>query len=466
MRSLAEAALSPAHVASAGLCIGCGGCALTDPAARMAIAPDGQFKPAGPPEWTKRESATLARTCPFSPHAANEDEIAAALFPAAGGGDGLTGRYLSAHVGHAAQGAFRANGSSGGMASWIAAELLRRGLVDGVAHVSPRPPTAQDGRLFAYGISRDAAALNAGAKSRYYPVELSAVLREIEVVPGRYAVIGIPCFIKAVNLWRRENPLLADRIAFTIGLFCGHMKSAHMAGSFAWQSGIAPPALAAIDYRHKQPDRPANWYAARLVGADGSSRVADWWNLVDGDWGAGFFMNSACNFCDDVMAETADVALGDAWLEPYSSDGRGTNVVVVRSAAMEQLVAQGIANGALDLSPVDAGFVARTQAAGLRQRREGLAYRLAVSDLPITPRKRVVPSRAIPARRKLIYRMRMAITRWSVPAYRTARALGWRGFYTGWARLALAAYHGLAYSRGRLGRLVDRIIDPARTGAD
>lgn len=432
----------------------------------MALDRDGQFKPAGPPAWTDRPSRTVARTCPFSPQAANEDELAAALFPHAHSGDAMTGRYLSAHVGHAAQGAFRENGSSGGMASWIAAELLRRGLVDGVAHVVPRAPTPQDGRLFAYGISRDAGALNAGAKSRYYPVELSAVLREIAEVPGRYAVIGIPCFIKAVNLWRRENPVLADRVAFTIGLFCGHMKSAHMAGSFAWQSGIAPARLVAIDYRHKQTDRPANWYAARLLANDGASRVADWWNLVDGDWGAGFFMNSACNFCDDVMAETADIALGDAWLEPYSSDGRGTNVVVVRSAAMEQLVAEGIAQGALSLSPVDADFVARTQAAGLRQRREGLAYRLAITPLAMTPRKRVAPSRAMPARRKLIYRMRMAISRWSVRAYRAARVLRWRGLYTGWARLALAAYHGLAYSRGRLGKLVDRVIDPARTGGD
>ena len=133
---------------------------------------------------------------------------------------------------------------------------------------------------------------------------------------------------------------------------------------------------------------------------------------------------------------------------------------------MEQLVAEGIAQGALSLSPVDADFVARTQAAGLRQRREGLAYRLAITPLAMTPRKWVAPSRAMPARRKLIYRMRMAISRWSVRAYRAARVLRWRGLYTGWARLALAAYHGLAYSRGRLGKLVDRVIDPARTGGD
>jgi coenzyme F420-reducing hydrogenase beta subunit len=52
-------------------------------------------------------------------------------------------------------------------------------------------------------------------------------------------------------------------------------------------------------------------------------------------WGAGFFQNSACNYCDDVVAETSDIAFGDAWVEPYSSDGRGTNVVGGALAAGE-----------------------------------------------------------------------------------------------------------------------------------
>src|SRR3546814_3374610 len=77
-----------------------------------------------------------------------------------------------------------------------------------------------------------------------------------------------------------------------------------------------------VEFRLKNPARPANWYTAQLSLKDGNSLSKDWWHLVDGDWGAGFFQNSACNFCDDVVAETADISFGDAWLEPYSSDGR------------------------------------------------------------------------------------------------------------------------------------------------
>ena len=80
----------------------------------------------------------------------------------------------------------------------------------------------------------------------------------------------------------------------------------------------------------KDESRPANWYRAHLELDDGSSAAEDWWHLADGDWGAGFFQNPACDWCDDVVGETADVSFGDAWVEPYSSDGRGTNVMVVK----------------------------------------------------------------------------------------------------------------------------------------
>ena len=460
----ADASITPRTIVTSGLCIGCGGCTTLEPTAPMRWDADGHLKP----DVSRAQSApaSFAQICPFSPKAANEDTIAADLFPQAPEGDALIGRYAGAYVGHVAEAEFRIGGSSGGMVSWVAAELLRRGLVDGVAHVTPRARDEGDGRLFGYRISRSTDDLREGAKSRYYPVELSGVLAEIAAVPGRYAVVGIPCFIKAVNLLRRENPIFAERITHTIGLFCGHMKSAKMVDSFALQTGVEPEQVTAIDYRLKNPDRPANWYTAQLVLKDGSTRQQDWWHLVDGDWGSGFFMNSACNFCDDVVAETADIAMGDAWVEPYSSDGMGTNVVIARSPLMLELVQEGIAQGRLQLSEVDHAFVSQTQAAGFRQRREGLAYRLARARLPVQPVKRVAPSRAIPARRKLIYRMRQSISRGSHRAFRLSRALHWPALYIRWGQAALAAYHGLAYSRGRVGKLVDRFIDPKGGGRD
>jgi coenzyme F420-reducing hydrogenase beta subunit len=257
----------------------------------------------------------------------------------------------------------------------------------------------------------------------------------------------VPCFIKAVHLLRQRDAILSERIVFTLGLFCGHMKSARFVESFAWQLGAPFEQVKAVEYRLKNPDRPANWYTAHLTLADGSARWQDWWHLADGDWGAGFFQNPACNYCDDVVAETADISFGDAWVEPYSSDGRGTNVVIARSPLLDQMLRDAIAQGRLALSPVDAVFVAETQAAGLRHRREGLAYRLRILPPRLPLRKRVQPAAHLPLHRKLIYRARAAICTWSHRIFALARRTNMPSLYLHWARLTLAFYRRLAYSR-------------------
>jgi coenzyme F420-reducing hydrogenase beta subunit len=449
---------SPRDIVNSDLCIGCGSCVARANAfaSRMELDRYGQYKPTGSPEWLRRRSSEFARICPFSPGARDENELAEQLFPDAGRHDSAVGRFRAAYVGYVAEKDFRERGSSGGMVSWVLAELLRSGRIDGAAHVAATDPK-RDGLFFRYRISRTEDEILAGAKSRYYPVELSDALGLIRANPGRYAVVGVPCFIKAVQLLRRYDPVFRERIRFTLGLFCGHMKSARFVESFAWQMGVPVDDVQGVEFRRKDPDRPANWYTAQLTLRNGQVVQKDWWHLADGDWGAGFFQNSACNACDDVVAETADIAFGDAWVEPYSSDGRGTNVVIVRSPEMERLVTTGFEQGRLHLTPVDARFVEQTQAAGFRQRREGLAYRLSWRRPGVKPSKRVPPdSRGLSARRKLIYRFRSLITAWSHPVFRFARLIRRPGLYIRWARLALAIYHGLAYSRGWLGAMIDR----------
>jgi hypothetical protein len=145
------------------------------------------------------------------------------------------------------------------------------------------------------------------------------------------------------------------------------------------------------------------------------------------------------------------------WVEPYASDGRGTNVVIVRSPLMARLIAAGIKAGRLVLEPVDSAFVEQTQAAGFRQRREGLAYRLCWRHTGVQPRKRVAPeAHTLATRRKLMYWARSMITTWSHRVFWCARVLQRPGIYLRWARMAVYVYHGLAYSRGKLGALLDR----------
>lgn len=436
---------SPGDIARSGLCIGCGACSCAN-AVQLKWDRFGQYKPAGP-EY-RRRSERFSGICPFSPASVHEDRLAAECFPGAPQRSSRLGSFRSTWLGSVEEGSFREGGSSGGLVSWTLVELLKRGLVDGVAHVVPG---TSDGMLFHYRISRTEAEIRAGAKSRYYPVEMSGILRQIQAAPGRYAVVGVPCFIKAVRLLCRQDEVLRQRIVFTLGLFCGHMKSARFAESLAWQMDCERPPAGGFDFRVKDVNRPAGTYTAAVV-IQGEERRRDWWNMPDGDWGAGFFQNSACNFCDDIVGETADASFGDAWVAPYASDGRGTNVLVVRSEQLEALFLQAADAGRLSLSAAAPELVEKTQEAAFRQRREGLAYRLCWSRTGVRPRKRVHPSsRRLGLRRKAVYRIRAAISFWSHRIFWCAQLLHWRELYLAWARGAAALYGGAAYLRGRTG---------------
>jgi hypothetical protein len=145
-------------------------------------------------------------------------------------------------------------------------------------------------------------------------------------------------------------------------------------------------------------------------------------------------------------------------VEPYASDSRGTNVVVVRSPMIHQLIEMGRTAKQLELAPVDADFVEQTQAGGFRQRREGLAYRLCWSHPQLEPRKRVQPNSAKLAwRRKIVYRTRSFISKWSHLIAWLAARTGWRTLYIRWARWMATLYAGFAWSQGRVGKLLDKL---------
>lgn len=452
---------SPKNIIDSDLCIGCGICAAYASAkgdlTYMHFDAFGQLKPKISGEWYSIPSESFSRTCPFSPSSKNEDEIAEDRFPGILKYSPGTGRFITNYIGFANEEGFRMEGSSGGMTTWVACKLMREGLIDGLAHVIPVENPQESGKFFRFSISRSEEEIRHGAKSRYYPVELSEVLKEIREIPGRYAVVAIPCMVKAVHLLRDTDPVYHERIVFTLGLFCGHMKSSRFTESIYWQMNIRLKKVRTIDFRNKLPGRPANWYNALVSTVDGRNFSKDWWQLADGDWGAGFFMNNACNYCDDVVAETADISFGDAWVEPFSSDGRGTNVVIVRSEIIEKILQSGMTSGKLKLEHVNASLVESTQAAGLRMRREGLSYRLTRNIKGLKPVKRAeADSGIIPEERKRIYRMRIIISKWSHCIFRFSRITGAHFIYLQWARTATAIYHSYAYQSGKLSEIKKR----------
>jgi coenzyme F420 hydrogenase subunit beta len=421
-----------ATVFSGGYCIGCGACSLgrRDYPVTMELDEFGCFRPRVIAGGDADAAWDLPTVCPFSAAAEGEDALAEPRFAESCGYHPKIGYYAANYAGYVAEGGFRRQGSSGGMGSWILCELLRRGLVDAVVHVQPREPSPDDGRLFAYAVSRTPEQVAAGAKSRYYPVEMSGVLRFVRENPGRYAAMGVPCFAKALRLLGRHDPLFAQRVQFCVALFCGHLKSTAFAELFSWQCGIKPGDLLAIDFRKKLPGRRASQYGVELKGrSEGAVAVRDAAvdELYGTDWGLGFFKYHACDWCDDVVGETADVSVGDAWLPQYTPDSRGTNVVIARNAVIRQIIEEARSQGRLVLDDLGPDEMAASQRGGFRHRRDGLAYRLHLAEKTGRwhPPKRVPPDACRHDRRfRRIQELRSRLARESHVAWKAAVEAG------------------------------------------
>lgn len=136
------------------------------------------------------------------------------------------------------------------------------------------------------------------------------------------------------------------------------------------QNGIQFP-----EYRIKDTTSTASDYSFGCVDASGDSKKIKMREVGD-MWGTGLFKANACDFCDDVVTELADISLGDAWLEPYSLDGKGTSVIITRSPLAESLIQDGISNSDLHIEPISPDTMRASQQGSYNHRHEGLYVRL------------------------------------------------------------------------------------------
>lgn len=403
---------------AATYCVGCGACAYLDPAFNIVKNIDGCYQASAQGSIANEEAVNSA--CPFA-SSINEDVLGGELFSKQAGihHDQYLGYWLNAYVGYASADGWRSRGSSGGMVSWLASKMLEDGLVDAVIHVKDGPDPEH---MYTYQVSHNVDELKTGAKSKYYPIEMSEVLSYVREHDGKYLFIGIPCFVKAIRLLRRQDEVLNKRIRYCIGLVCGHLKSDFFAKSEAWESGVPLDDIARVDFRHKTPGSPASDYAVEVRRTSGEEpvikRTAE---LSTTNWGLGYFKYNACDYCDDVLAETADVTFGDAWIPKYVNDGEGCNVIVVRNQDVQDLFDRH--RDELVLHDSDSAEVYQSQAGGFRHRRQGLACRLYVHKQrgEWTPTKRVKPSLdGISKKRQKTYAMRTVLKNESFVAFRRA----------------------------------------------
>jgi coenzyme F420-reducing hydrogenase beta subunit len=372
------------------LCIGCGLCSAICPQHTLEMKWNqyGEYNPIEV-KSCDTECGLCLKVCPFEEGNDNEDTIGKAYY---GNIPGVchrpeTGYFLESFVGYAPNN--RELGSSGGMATWLLSTLLKKGIVDYVIAVVPNDDPDQ---LFKFAVLNNPESILKSSGSAYYPVELSGVLREIQNKPGKCAIIGLPCFIKAIRLATQKNKKLNEKIHTIVGIVCGQLKSKYYTEYISALSGVNTP-LQKVNFRGKSPEKPASNFYFSCTSKKGAVGKIFWDEGVAEAWLNRWFTPNACNYCDDVFAECADVTFMDAWLPEYFEDHKGNNLILVRSVNAQKIIHDGIAYEEINLKMIPIQKVIESQPAGISEKRINLAYRLYLSVHKgyFAPQKRIKP---------------------------------------------------------------------------
>ena len=317
----------------------------------------------------KTVSTDVLKVCPFNPNpedaVQNEDKLAEIFLAAAPKYEPLVGKYTDTYIGYSKD--FRDSSSSGGIATYVLYELLKRKLVEHLFIV------VGEGSTFKYRVFSDPEEIKKISKTRYYPVTMEALFVELEKTEGRIAVSGVACFIKALRLKQYYYPDLKMRIPFMLGIICGGLKSRFFTEFLAQSSGIRSGYIDQ-EYRIKDPHGTASDYS---FGATDSNGVRHQMKMskVGDMWGSGLFKAEACDYCTDVLTELADISVGDAWLPGYRNDGRGNSVVITRSHLAENIIRTGIENGDLVLDQVASHKIVDSQKSSFAHRQDAAQFR-------------------------------------------------------------------------------------------
>jgi coenzyme F420-reducing hydrogenase beta subunit len=409
-----------------GYCIGCGTCASACPSnIKMIENKEQKYEAKVFKELDDSQLTKALKVCSFSNEGLNEDEIGEKVFDLSEVSKGdVIGYYKSLYAGHVVADDLRSKATSGGIITWTLDQLLKNNLIDAVIHVKG---SEKEGTIFEYGISKTTEEIIQGAKSRYYPVELSEVMEYVLKNDLRFAFVGLPCFVKSARKYAMVDPVINERLKFFVGLVCGHLKSKAFAEYVGWQAGITPGELKYIDFRYKIPDKPADSYGIQVEDKQGNKKVMVAKETLGTNWGLGYFKYEACDYCDDIFSETADIAVGDAWLKHYTKDSKGNSVVISRNKTIDLLLEKGIQTKELQLDVLSDEAMRDAQGGGFRHRRVALGYRLYLKQKKNLwfPHKRVkVDKNSISGPYKLIFRFRVYIRDKSTEYWMKSRESG------------------------------------------
>jgi coenzyme F420 hydrogenase subunit beta len=422
-----------------GYCVGCGACAAICPKQIIRlefVEKIGLYK-AGISSDNRDQCDSCNLCFQVCPAVSRDKQSAGQSVKAASRSDlldWLIGPYRKIYTGHAADSNIRYMCSSGGVATAVLLHLFKTKSIHGALIACPIPDKPIKHRVY---LVKRIEGIISHSGTIYCQIDYSQVWKFIQNSQGQLAILGQPCYLKAVDSFIDAKKLDGLRI-FKIGLFCGGTSNHRVLEYLCKRKKVNPEEVLSIQYRSGGwPGRKMVVTVLEPTSSTGTKEVI----LFDREASllenylyrfcfSGAFFPKFCLACRDQTAEHADISLGDAWLSRFTSwDRAGTNIVIARTLRAQELIEDAGSKNAIEWEEAKSEDVINSQGNCLAGRKLGLWGKhimndfVRVSELMVS--NRYIPQ-YIPGRRLLAERR---VFRWLATNLPTSVAYGAFVFY-------------------------------------
>ncbi len=246
----------------------------------------------------------------------------------------LVSGYREAYTAYALDDRIRLGGSSGGVATAILTWALQKGYIDG-ALVCRGVISSQNKVRTRFFIAKDKSQLLLSQDSKYVRTNfVPEALRLIDDFEGRLAVVGLPCDLTVLQKRISRDPQLAQKIRFTIGLFCGHNSQPQLIDYIVDKLSPSPGS----NLEHFR-FRTGPWRGYSLARFDQDriiEKKSSYYKLYQNLY---FFCQRKCLHCHDHFAYNADISVGDIWSLHLKDQNIKHNAVICKNEKGMELVA-------------------------------------------------------------------------------------------------------------------------------
>jgi coenzyme F420 hydrogenase subunit beta len=207
------------------------------------------------------------------------------------------------YAGYATDADIRGHASSGGVVSAILIYLLETGKIDGaiVSRIGQRGGGIR-------GVTEkaiDRAGVLRCAGSSYIETPVLEAARDLAGEGGRFALVGLPCQIRALRAQFRARPGLGESFPCLVGLFCRGTVSGSLYDDLFRKIGIDPSAVTGVRVRRGH----IGGEVTVDIAGGGSRKIP--FSRLNAYRIAGVHSMTRCLWCDEHLASGSDISVGD-----------------------------------------------------------------------------------------------------------------------------------------------------------